>query len=99
MGLLKKSRTEGVSDPVKLLVIDHQKVERLFADLKSKQGAAERQGLVAQLDFELSRHTEIEELVVYPYIRDNVPGGREMIAEAKKEHGEATKLLQQVVAS
>lgn len=97
MGLFsKKPRTEDVSDPAKLLIADHQKAERLFEEIKEADSANTRHGLLRQLDFELSRHTEIEERVLYPFIRQHVPGGDEMMDEAEREHGEAKAWLREV---
>ena len=94
--LTKKRRTEGVSDPVKLLIVDHEKVERLFEQIEESESPVQRLGLVAQLDAELTRHTTVEERVLYPFIRDNVPDGPEMIEEAEQEHAEAKEALARV---
>jgi hemerythrin superfamily protein len=93
MKLLRKDRMGDVSDPAKLLIADHQKVERLFALLEDEASAAQRRGLVAQLVLELTRHTELEETIVYPFVRAHVDGGDELIDEAVGEHDEAKALL------
>src|SRR5439155_21957450 len=89
----RKARTEDVSAPVKLLIVDHEKVERLFEEIQQAEAPTQRQGLVAQLDAELTRHTTIEERVLYPFIRNKVPGGPELMDEAEREHSEATEAL------
>ena len=94
--LSRKPRTEDVSEPVKLLIADHEKVERIFNDIEDVAEPNMRQGLVAQLTFELERHTEIEEQVLYPFIRQNVPGGDEMMDHAENEHAEAKEVLAHV---
>lgn len=94
--LSRKPRTEDVSDPAKLLITDHQKVERIFEEIEAAEEPNMVQGLVAQLTFELERHTEIEERILYPFIRQNVPGGDEMMDEAEEEHGEAKAVLADV---
>ena len=94
--LSRKPRTENVSDPVKLLIADHEKVERLFDEIEDAAEPNMRQGLVAQLTFELERHTEIEEQILYPFIRQQVPGGDEMMDHAENEHTEAKEVLAQV---
>ena len=94
--LSKKPRTKGVSDPVKLLVIDHQKVERLFEQIEEAESPVQRLGLVAQLEAELIRHTTVEERILYPFIRDHVPDGPEMVEEANQEHAEAKEALARV---
>ena len=96
--LSRKSRTEGVSDPAKLLITEHEKVERLFAELGKRTGAVERQGLIAQLDGELSAHTAKEEAILYPFIRTRVPGGDRMVHDANHEHGLAKQSLADLVS-
>jgi iron-sulfur cluster repair protein YtfE (RIC family) len=93
----RKSRTEGVSAPALLLINDHQKVERIFEEIKQADSPIRREGLMIQLEGELTRHTTIEEVVLYPFIEDNVPGGEGLISEAEGEHQQATKLLERVV--
>lgn len=96
--LSRKSRTEAVSDPVKLLVADHQKVERIFKQIEKTDEPNMRQGLMAQLTFELERHTDIEEQILYPFIREHVPSGDEMMDHAENEHAEAKEVLRTVSA-
>jgi iron-sulfur cluster repair protein YtfE (RIC family) len=98
MGLFsnKRGRREDVSEPVKLLVADHEKAERLFDEITAADSVAARQALVAQLDAELTRHTNIEERVLYPFVRDNVEGGRDLVVEAEQEHAEARTVLTRV---
>lgn len=99
MGLLsRKSRTKDVSDPAKLLIAEHQKVERLFEQLDAAGGAVERQALVAQLDAELSAHTAKEETILYPFVAKRVPKGDTMIYEANREHGLAKQALADLVS-
>jgi iron-sulfur cluster repair protein YtfE (RIC family) len=99
MGLLsRKSRTKGVSDPAKLLITEHQKVERLFDQLDAATGAVERQGLIAQLDAELSAHTAKEESILYPFVAKHVPKGPAMVHDANHEHGLAKQALADLVS-
>ncbi|MDQ1374361.1 MAG: hypothetical protein QOJ09_1699 [Actinomycetota bacterium] len=89
-------RTDDVSEPAKLLISDHMKVERIFDEIKQADSPTRRQSLVTQLDAELTRHTTIEEHVLYPFVEEHVPGGEDLISEAEGEHEEATKLLEKV---
>lgn len=91
--LSRKPRTADRSDPAKLLILDHEKVERLFEDIEAADPAVPRQGLVAQLDSELSRHRTIEERIVYPFLRTNLDDGNELVDEATNEHSEARDAL------
>lgn len=92
----RKARTDDVSEPVKLLINDHMKVERIFEQIKEAESPNVRQGLVAQLDAELTRHTTIEENILYPFVEDNVPDGEKLIDEAEHEHEEASQLLEKL---
>lgn len=101
MGLLsrkRKSRTKGVSDPAKLLITEHEKVERLFAELDAAGGAVERQGLIAQLDAELSAHTAKEEALLYPFVAKHVRNGDALVHDAHREHGLARQALADLVS-
>jgi hemerythrin superfamily protein len=89
----KRSRTKGVSDPAKLLVTEHEKVERLFAEIERTQSASRRNGLVAQLDADLSAHMAAEERLLYPVLRAEVPDGAALADRAEKEHAEAKQVL------
>jgi iron-sulfur cluster repair protein YtfE (RIC family) len=92
----RKARTEDVSEPVKLLINDHMKVERIFEQIKEAESPNQKQSLVSQLDAELTRHTTIEEHILYPFVEDNVPEGEGLIDEAEHEHEEASKLLEKL---
>lgn len=99
MKLFGEARTENVSDAVKLLVIDHQKVERIFTELERSSSVSERKSLCAQLDAELSRHTALEERVLYPFVRTSISDGPKLVEDAVAEHDEARRLLEQVVTA
>lgn len=94
MGLLpKRSRTKGVSDPAKLLVTEHEKVERLFAEIERTQSASRRNGLVSQLAADLTSHMAAEEQLLYPVLRTEVPDGAALADRAEREHIEAKSAL------
>lgn len=90
------SRADRFSDPAKLLVVDHEKVERLFDEIEGADTPVQRRSLVSQLDAELTRHTRAEEEVLYPFIRKNVPDGSRLMDEAEHEHAEAKQALADV---
>jgi hemerythrin-like domain-containing protein len=92
----RKSRTEGVSDPARLLIDDHMKVEKIFEQIKNAESPNQCRGLLTQLDAELTRHTTIEENVLYPFVEDHLGEGQKLIDEAEKEHEEASQLLERV---
>ena len=91
------SRAQRFSDPARLLVADHEKVEHLFDEIERAQTPDQRRGLVAQLDAELTRHTRAEEEVLYPFLRRHLPDGERLMNEAEHEHDEAKQALVDVV--
>ena len=48
---------------------------------------------------ELAIHTEIEERVLYPHLRDGLPGGDELAERAELEHSSVSALIARVVAA
>ena len=79
-------------DPIAMLEQDHRKVEQLFEQYRSSQDPA----VAEQICTELQVHTTIEEDVVYPVVKKDVPEGKELEEEAEKEHEEVEGLIKQV---
>jgi hemerythrin superfamily protein len=82
-------------DPTTMLEQDHRKVEQLFEQYRSTQDPT----VAEQICTELLVHTTIEEDVVYPVVKKDVPDGRELEAEAEKEHNEVEDLIKKVQRS
>jgi hemerythrin superfamily protein len=100
MGLFTtKSRTDDLTDPAKLLVTEHEKVERLFAEIEEADSDNSRRSLVGQLDAELSAHMLAEEKLLYPVIRNEVPDGDTLMDRAEREHAEAADALAKLVVA
>lgn len=92
----KKSQNNLAID---LLVDDHKKVKKLFKDfdkLKEKGEAEDKQALVHEICAELILHTQIEEAIFYPAIREVVED--DMLNEAEVEHASAKDLIEQIQA-
>lgn len=81
-----------MQDVAQIIANDHRRVEDLFAQLKGGEG--DRRRLTDQVIDELTAHTAAEEQVVYPAVRDMVPGGGRMADEAIAEH----KIMKQQLA-
>ena len=79
-------------DPTTMLEQDHRKVEELFAQYRSSQDPT----LAEQICTELQVHTTIEEDVIYPVVKKDVPDGRKLEEEAEKEHEEVEGLIKKV---
>lgn len=80
-------------DPTELLEQDHRTVEQLFEEYRTSQDPA----IAEQICMELEVHATIEEQVVYPVVKRDVPEGQELEEEAHQEHDEVKALIQQVM--
>ena len=78
------------TDAIDMLTADHRTVERLFSQAEIGPG---REDVVRQIVEELSVHAVIEEQVLYPAVRREVPGGEELADHALEEHQEAKETL------
>jgi hemerythrin superfamily protein len=87
-------QTANRTDAVTLLSSDHRTVDRLFSHLEtSTPGAQQRGEWIKQVIRELSVHAAIEEQILYPAIRDDVPGGDQLAEEAIDEHQQVKEML------
>jgi iron-sulfur cluster repair protein YtfE (RIC family) len=84
-----------VPDVIKLLETDHREVEDLFAKAESISGAAKQQ-VVTKIASELTLHTEVEEQIVYPAMRQ--AGLGDIVDEAEQEHNKVKELVAQLGA-
>src|SRR5688500_5277490 len=81
-------------DAIKLLTDDHRTVEGLFQRYEQPGADTEtRRAVVDEIIRELSIHAVLEEQLLYPRLRDAVPGGEPMAEEALQEHQEAKEEL------
>jgi hemerythrin superfamily protein len=81
-----------MADAVTMLEQDHRKVEQLFTEYQSSRDPS----VVQQICTELKVHTTIEEEVVYPVVAQDVPDGKALDQEARKEHQEVEDAIQQI---
>ncbi|MCU1464670.1 MAG: hypothetical protein JWM72_598 [Actinomycetia bacterium] len=84
----KRSGRASAGDAIALLKSDHREVEQLFKRFeKAGSGAHRVKGqLVASMIEALSRHAEIEELVFYPAVREQMSRAESDVLEALEEH-------------
>lgn len=81
-------------DAFNLLKADHRKVEELFTQLESAQGAAKLR-VFEQIRMELELHTHIEEKIFYPALEEPEET-HELTLEAYEEHDVVKKLLKEL---
>ena len=105
MARSKKSDSLADEDAFELLKADHQKVKGLFKQfkqLKQDEGSgAEKTELVKEICEELKIHTQIEEELFYPAVREAISGdeleeGADLMDEALVEHSGAKDLIAQL---
>ncbi len=88
-------------DAVDLLIADHRRVARLFAEfdaLKEEGSDEAKASVVAQICAELTVHTSIEEEIFYPAVRNAIED-EDLMDEALVEHAGAKALIAQLKAA
>lgn len=83
------------ADAISLLTGDHRTVDGLFSQYEQLSAADtdRKRELVDQVIRELSVHAAVEEQLLYPFLRDEVPDGSDLADEGIQEHQEAKELL------
>ena len=95
-------RTSGRSkDALALLRADHDAVIALFKKFERSKNDGQKQELADQICKELTVHTQIEDEIFYPAIRDAHPvkDSDDILDEADVEHDGAKKLIEEIQAS
>lgn len=80
---------------IELIKSDHRKVESLFSKMEKAKGSKKMQELFDQIYTELTLHAKVEELTLYPSMR-NYDETHDMVDEAEEEHTEAKELLEEI---
>jgi hemerythrin superfamily protein len=93
----KKGGTQA-QDAIAMLMADHKKVKKLFADfdkLKDEGSDEDKAAIVDQICNELKIHTELEEEIFYPAVRKAIDDS-DLMDEALVEHAGAKDLIAQL---
>ena len=85
------------TDLADLIARDHRVIEDLFAALATER--ADRFPLAHRLLDELATHTAAELQILYPALRDIVPGGVEMANKAQAEHQSMRRAMETIEQS
>jgi hemerythrin superfamily protein len=97
----KKSEFPSASDAdaIALLLADHKRVKALFKEFaaarKDEDDTERKRDLVAQVCRALRIHTELEEEIFYPAVREQI-GDSDLMDEALVEHAGAKELVRQL---
>jgi hemerythrin superfamily protein len=92
-------------DAIALLKADHKHVKELFGQVEetSERAKAQLQRLGTEICQELTVHTEIEEQVFYPAVKERVQRGhkeeKDQLLEAYEEHAAAKKVVEDIRAT
>jgi hemerythrin superfamily protein len=102
MNTIKKHTADKpvpAADAIKMLTADHRKVKALFEEFEelkeSDASAEEKAALVRTVCNELKVHSEIEEEIFYPAVREEIDDA-DLMDEALVEHAGAKALIAQL---
>lgn len=95
----KTSASDNLAqDAIAMLMADHKKVKKLFSDfdkLKGENSDDNKAAIVEQICNELKIHTELEEEIFYPAVREAIREP-DLMDEALVEHAGAKDLIAQL---
>jgi hemerythrin superfamily protein len=96
---IKTSANEtDTQDAVAMLTADHKQVKKLFGEfdkLKEEGSDEDKSAVVEQICNELKIHTELEEEIFYPAVRNAIDDS-DLMDEALVEHAGAKELIAQL---
>jgi hemerythrin superfamily protein len=76
-----------VTDPVKLILTDHEKMRELFDEFEGTENKRSKARIAREILLELDVHAGIEEEIYYPAVEQALDESeKEAIAEAEEEH-------------
>ncbi|NOW48969.1 hypothetical protein FHW96_005159 [Novosphingobium sp. SG751A] len=85
------------ADAIKLLKDDHRQVKAWFKEYETLEEDTKKQAMAEQICLALTVHTQIEEEVFYPAIREAIDDD-DMLDEAEVEHAGAKQLIAEIRA-
>lgn len=85
------------ADAIKLLKDDHKEVKTWFKQFEALEEDSEKQALADQICLALTVHTQIEEEIFYPAIREAIDDD-DLLDEAEVEHAGAKHLIAEIQA-
>jgi len=73
-------------DVIDLVKSEHRTVEQLYRTFQTAEDAKTKQKQVHLIIKELSQHAAKEEMVLYPVMKEILPGGPQLVKHALEEH-------------
>ena len=88
----------GAQDALQLLIADHREASDMFEQFEnlSDRAKATKQKLVQKVCKALLVHTQIEEEILYPKVREAIKELEDQVDEAVVEHAAAKDLIRQL---
>ena len=77
-------------DAIELIKQDHLHIEELFQNFLETESDMTQEELVQEIETDLTAHSEMEEQVLYPAVKELAP---DKVEHALEEHAEVKKLL------
>jgi hemerythrin superfamily protein len=98
MAKSQPGRSDGLPLALEMLTSDHRKVEHLFEKFEEmkEEDDASRVAIAQRICSELTVHMQIEEDLVYPWLRENLDDTG-MVAEAYVEHASGKQLIAEIM--
>lgn len=94
---MTKQATQKETNAIELLTADHKAVQKMFKDYEGlgDKAHASKQKLAQQICTELTIHTQIEEEIFYPAVREAIDDD-DLMDEADVEHSAAKDLIAEI---
>jgi hemerythrin superfamily protein len=95
--LAKQLTRSSKHDAIALLREDHKKVQKLFKEYQRAKDDAKKRAVVDEVCTDLTVHSQIEEELFYPEVREAIDA-MDIMDEAEVEHTLAKQLVQELKA-
>lgn len=82
---------------IEIILDDHRRVKSLFRDFEQAQDPIEKQQIAEEAILELRVHSQVEEQVFYPAVRERGDErDRSLVSESEEEHHRADALMEEI---
>lgn len=85
--------SEQLCDVIDLLANDHRAILATLRELTETDDVRERRRLTDEVIKVATRHSTLEEIYIFPAVREHVPGGAVITAKELGDHAEMEKFL------